>query len=68
MKKYDFGLSWSIIEKSFFTGEFIDRCRKKGLSYIWISADKLKKVLRDIETGRIRIKVWGRYIHCPSTC
>jgi len=56
MKQYDFALTWDK-DPCLFTDTLMSDCKKKGLSFFRITYDKAKKVIRDLETGDMRIKI-----------
>ena len=56
MKRYDFALSWDK-NKCLFTRTLISECRKKGLSFLWVTEDKVRDVIRKLETNQMRINV-----------
>jgi hypothetical protein len=55
--KYDFGLSWSGVVREYFVEQLKAACRKRGLSFLWISEENIKEALKKLESGRSRIKV-----------
>lgn len=57
MKRYDFGLNWSGTLKEKFVGLLQAACRKKKLSFLWISEDNVKKVIRELEQNILRLRV-----------
>ncbi len=56
MKTYDFGLNWDK-GRCVFTDTLRSDCRRKGLSFVWVTGDSVRKLTRRIEADRIRIKV-----------
>ena len=56
VRQYDFALSWDK-NKCFFTGSLAADCRRKGLSFLWITIDTVDDVIRKLEKGRMRIGV-----------
>ncbi|MBU1122474.1 MAG: hypothetical protein ABIH71_03495 [Candidatus Omnitrophota bacterium] len=57
MKVYDFGLSWSGTIRENFVRYLQSACRKLGLSFLWISEDNVKDIVKDLERHHIKIKV-----------
>lgn len=57
MKSFDFGISWSGNIKERFVRLLQLACKKKGLSFFWISNDNLKEVSRALDRKEISIKV-----------
>ena len=57
MKRYDFALNWSGTEREFFVGLFQNLCKERKLSFLWISQDNIRQVLKDLERGKIKIKI-----------
>jgi hypothetical protein len=56
MKTYDFGLNWDK-GKCSFTDALQSDCRKKGLSFIWVTQKDVRRLSRELEAGKIRIRV-----------
>ncbi|MFC1643841.1 hypothetical protein ACFL5C_00740 [Candidatus Omnitrophota bacterium] len=56
MKEYDFALTWDK-EPCLFTDTLMSDCKKKGLSFYWITYEKVREVIRALEMNQIRIKV-----------
>jgi hypothetical protein len=56
MKKYDFALTWDK-DPCLFTDTLMSDCKKKGLSFLWITHDKVREVIRALEMNQMRIKV-----------
>jgi hypothetical protein len=57
MKEYDFGLNWSGQVRENFVDFLRTSCRKLGLSFLWISDDNVRDVLRKLTSAQIRIKI-----------
>jgi glutathione synthase/RimK-type ligase-like ATP-grasp enzyme len=57
MKEYDFGLSWDK-NKCYFTRTLMSACKQKGLSFLWVTEDKVRKIVKKLETNQLRIKVF----------
>lgn len=57
MKTFDFGISWSGNIKERFVCLLQAACKKRGLSFFWVSNDNVKEVLRDLDRKEIKIKV-----------
>jgi hypothetical protein len=57
MKKYDFGLNWSGTIEEYFVRRLHEACEEKHLSFLWISQDNVKEVMRELKYGRLAIKV-----------
>ena len=55
-KEYDFALTWDK-DPCFFTSTLAAVCKQKGLSFFWITYDKARDVIKDLEANRLRIKV-----------
>ncbi|MBL7131913.1 MAG: hypothetical protein ISS45_11035 [Candidatus Omnitrophica bacterium] len=56
MKKYDFGLNWSGTIQEGFVNLLKAACKDKKLSFLWISDENIKSVLRDLDGKKIAIK------------
>ena len=56
MKTYDFGLNWDK-GKCMFTDFLQADCRKKGLSFLWVTEKNVRKLRRELEAGETRIRV-----------
>jgi len=56
MKNVDFALSWDK-NKCLFTDTLMLNCRKKGLSFRWITIDNVRGIIKRLETNRMHIKV-----------
>ena len=54
MKKYDLGLTWDK-NPCYFTERLAADCRRKGLSFIWITENKVKSLTRKLEKGELKI-------------
>ncbi len=57
MRKYDFALNWSGTVKEFFVAKLQNNCQRRKFSFLWVSQDNVKEVLKDLESGRIKIRV-----------
>jgi hypothetical protein len=57
MKHYDLSLNWSGTLKERFVSFLQVACRERRLSFLWISEDNIKKVVREIEQGRLMTRV-----------
>ncbi len=56
VKTYDFALSWDK-NKCFFTDTLVSVCKKKNLSFLWVTYGKVRDIIRKLETNQMRIKV-----------
>jgi len=56
MKEYDFGLSWSLKTREIFIKALKSACHEMNLSFIWISDDNVKDVIKKLEASELRIK------------
>ncbi|MBD3426867.1 MAG: hypothetical protein GF409_06510 [Candidatus Omnitrophica bacterium] len=56
MKRYDFALTWDK-DPCLFTDTLKSDCRKKGLSFYWITYDRVKEVIKALEMNRMRIRM-----------
>jgi len=56
MKEYDFALTWDK-EPCLFTSVLKNACKKKRLSFLWITFDKAKEIIKNLKSNNIRIKV-----------
>ena len=56
MKQYDFGLNWSGNIPELFVKLLKTACQKRGYSFLWISVDNVKEVVRKLENDEIKIK------------
>ncbi len=56
MKVYDFGLNWSGTLKEDFVSFIQKECKQNGLSFIWISQDKVRKIEKELATDKLKIK------------
>lgn len=57
MKTYDFGLNWRTTEKEHFIKFLEDACRCRRLSFVWISDENVKDVIKQLESHTIKINV-----------
>jgi hypothetical protein len=57
MKRYDFGLNWSGTLKEKFVDFLQSACKEKKLSFLWVSEENIRKVIKEIEQGRLMVKV-----------
>ena len=57
MKEFDFGLSWSVKTKDFFTDTILKTCQSKKLSFIWCGDDNVNDIIRKLESDEIRIRI-----------
>ena len=56
MKEYDLALTWDK-NPCLFTNILQDDCKKKGLSFLWVTFDEARQIIKDLESNRTRIKV-----------
>lgn len=56
MKKYDFAITWDK-NPCLFTDLLKSDCKKKGFSFLWVNFDKVEKIIKDLESNKIMIKV-----------
>jgi len=56
MKEYDFGLSWSSNETEYFIDCLKEACREKRLSFIWISNNNVREIIKRLEASQIRLR------------
>jgi len=56
MRVYDFGLNWSGTVKEHFVGSLKNFCRKKNFSFLWISNDNVRKIIKRLQKKEIGIK------------
>jgi len=56
MKEYDFGLNWSTKSREVFINALKSACQEMELSFIWISDDNVKDVIKKLESSELRIK------------
>lgn len=57
MKTYDFALTWSGTIKERFVALLQAACKKRKLSFLWISEDNAKNVARGLDQKSIAIKI-----------
>lgn len=57
MRRYDFALNWSGTKKEYFVNCLQRFCKENKLSFLWISQDNVREILRIAERGKIKIKV-----------
>jgi hypothetical protein len=57
MKEYNFGLNWSGNVKEDFVAYLQGACKKKKLSFIWISDGNINDIIKKIETNQLHIQV-----------
>jgi len=57
MKRYDFALAWSGNIREKFVALLQAACKKRKFSFLWISQDNLKSVVRDLDQKKLIIKV-----------
>ncbi|MFC1570723.1 hypothetical protein ACFL4E_02960 [Candidatus Omnitrophota bacterium] len=56
MREYDLAITWDK-NPCLFTDVLKYDSKKKGLSFLWITFDKAEKIIKDLESNRLRIKV-----------
>jgi len=56
MKKYDFALAWDK-NPCLFTWTLISACRKKGLSFLWVTENNVRKFTRDLKEKKLHINI-----------
>ena len=57
MKKYDFALNWSGTIDEYFVRRLQEACKEKKFSFLWISEDNVKEVMRELKNESLKIKV-----------
>lgn len=57
MKKYDFALNWDGTVREYFVDCLIKFCKEKKLSFLWISSQNSKSVLKDLIRHKMKIGV-----------
>jgi len=57
MKEYDFGLSWSTKTRDYFTRTLKSACQNNDLSFLWVTDNNVREVIKKLEGGQMRIKV-----------
>ena len=55
MKEYNFGLNWSVKTKEHFVNALKESCQKKDLSFLWISDDNVRNVIKRLENAELKI-------------
>ena len=56
IKEYGFGLNWGGQTKEYFVKSLESFCLKKRLSFLWISQDNEKEVLKQLQKRELKIK------------
>ncbi|NQT33297.1 MAG: hypothetical protein HQ594_06475 [Candidatus Omnitrophica bacterium] len=56
MKEYDLALTWDK-DPCLFTDILESDCKKKGLSFLWITFEEARGIIKDLESNKLRIKV-----------
>ena len=56
MKEYDFGISWSVKTREVFINALRAACQKMNFSFLWISNDNVKDVIKKLESNELRVK------------
>ncbi len=56
MKIYDFGLNWDK-DECLFTDLVEAGCRKKGLSFVQVTRNRVREAVKGLESNQLRIKV-----------
>ncbi|MBN3038536.1 MAG: hypothetical protein JW869_03875 [Candidatus Omnitrophica bacterium] len=56
MREYDFGLNWSEKIKEDFINSLKGSCNKRGLTFLWISDENVKDVIRKVISRELKIK------------
>ncbi|MBU1925900.1 MAG: hypothetical protein KKB82_08290 [Candidatus Omnitrophica bacterium] len=56
MKSYDFALNWSGTLEEDFVKFLKGACAAKKLSFLWISAENVKSIIRKLELQKLKIK------------
>lgn len=57
MKTYDFGISWSGNELELFIKIIKEACKQKKLSFLWISSDNVREIVKKLEASQLRIRL-----------
>ncbi|MBN1794857.1 MAG: hypothetical protein JW844_07840 [Candidatus Omnitrophica bacterium] len=57
MQTFDFGLSWNGNIEECFISCLKDACKKRHFSFVWISDDNIKHIIKGLENGQTHIRV-----------
>ncbi len=56
MKEYDLAITWDK-NPCLFTDILKSDCKKKGFSFLWITFEKVKEIIKALESNQIRIRI-----------